>query len=194
MRLKVQNLCYWHPPWLPDTPGKSQMFLKIKSSIFFLSHLNSRSGTVGTKELWISFHSLDIFFAQNKAWKSSQNREALEGIVPFKVFGFDSQILSSHIRCPDSELPRKRPKRRRVGFKGKRSIYLLFCFKMFLKQFQLSLGKIDAMSSDCSLNGLCGLRSVECLWVIWCKLMCLEVQHRVTWGKAEKLHRFTDML
>ena len=32
--------------------------------------------------------------------------------VEFKVIGFDSQSLSSHALCPDSELPRKRPKTR----------------------------------------------------------------------------------
>ena len=140
MRLKVQNLCYWHPPWLPDTPGKSQMFLKIKSSIFFKSHLNSRSGTVGTKELWISFHSW-IFFLhkQTRAWKSSQNREALEGVVPFKVFGFDSQIVRPmpywYALFQNSQ--DKHQKDVEWDFQGKR--YFIYF-----------LGKIDAISSDYS--------------------------------------------
>ena len=66
-----------------------------------------------------------------------------------------------------------------MGFKGKRSFQ--YFVTIFSKQFQLSLGKIDAISSDYSLNGLCGLRSLECLWV-------------AASGSQSQGHRFTDML
>lgn len=162
---------------LPDTPSSHtklptfhwQLNFSSKALNCYQSHL--KAGRVPcTKQRWISFHSPDIC-STNKAWKSSQNREPLED-VEFKVL-FDSQILSSHALCPISELPRQRPKRRWVGFSSEKIyIYILIYF--------IFLGKIDAISSDYSLNGFCGLRSLECLWVKWCKLRRRAANHRVT--------------
>ena len=71
---------------------------------------------------------------------------------------------------PYFRTPKTKTKKTLSGiFKGK-DLYILFIF----------LGKIDAVSSDYSLNGFCGLRSLECLWVKWCKLRRRAANHRVT--------------